>query len=234
MRNIVFLLLICLTINLCGCSLSKNNSEDKFENNDSSSYSEEEIESKKLEEYLDVAGKYEENSDTMSVAIEVDDDGNILECAKIKVISAIVETGTIEKFYSFDERWKTIYHCEKYFNDDGTVKADYVFAEINVEIKADKSWDELVLTDFNRYLSNGVTGLNEPKIIDKAVDYDDIHKRMTISLEADVPKTVTLGYLISKETFDNISDVYIEGRFGTFNKMDNAIGSLPIKFEIVK
>lgn len=235
MKKICIMLIACFTATLMGCSVTTDISNVSSEDNAEIIQNEDEINSQNLEEYSKVVEKNDVESDTMSLAIQVDDDGNVLDSADVKIISAICETKKVKHFDSFDEHWQTIPHYDRYFIEDGTLLPEYVFAEITVEINSAKSWDELLLTGFElKYISDGEAGTKEPKIIDKCLDYNNPHKGMAISIEANTPKLVTLGYLVYKENFESITEAYLYGRFAQFNIMDNADGVLPVKFENMK
>lgn len=229
-KKLLLSLISLVIISTAGCSEINSNHEE-ISSNSEYVFDENEIKEQNLEGYNDVIKKHEESSNTMDLAIKVDDKGDVLESANVKIVSAIYETGKIEHFSGFDEHWQTIYHYENYFNDDGILKPEFVFAEVTIEINCNKSYDELYLTGFTLdYLSNGEALKIEPRLIDKCIDYDNPHKGMVISIEADKPKIVTLGYPIYKKNFDTITEVYLYGRFALFTIMDNADGSLPVIF----
>ena len=227
MKKIYSFLIAFNIITLAGCSSMQNNISSSPE----IVQDEAAINSQNIEEYNKVVEKHNGKSDTMSLAINVDEKGKVLEKADVKIVSAISETGKITHFDGIDQRWQKIAHYERYFDDNGALLPEYVFAEITVEICSDKSWDELLLTSFQlRYISNGEAGTKEPHIIDKCIDCNNPHKGTTISIEANNPKLVTLGYIIPKEKFDSITEAYLYGRFAQFDIMDNADGSLPVEF----
>lgn len=227
MKKIYSFLIAFNIITLAGCSSMQNNISSSPE----IVQDEAAINSQNIEEYNKVVEKHNGKSDTMSLAINVDEKGKVLEKADVKIVSAISETGKITHFDGIDQRWQKIAHYERYFDDNGALLPEYVFAEITVEISSDKSWDELLLTSFQlRYISNGEAGTKEPHIIDKCIDCNNPHKGTTISIEANNPKLVTLGYIIPKENFDSITEAYLYGRFAQFDIMDNADGSLPVEF----
>lgn len=235
MKRKIYPLLILSFLALTGCSSITQKSEIKSESTTEYIYNEEEIKSKNLEHYSEISEKHKGDSDIMTIAIECDDNGNVLESADVKVVSAVYETGKIEQFEGFDEHWQVIYNYNKYFNEDGILKPEYVFAEVELEITSNKSWDELLLTNFTlQYISNDEAGSEELDIIDQCIDYTDLHKGTAISIEANTPKIVTLGYVVHKETFDTIMEAYIYGRFSTFNIMNNSDGALPIEFSKIK
>ncbi|MDE5765447.1 MAG: hypothetical protein K2I00_10925 [Ruminococcus sp.] len=228
-KKICIMLIACFTAVLIGCSAVSNTSD--VSDNAESIPDEDEINSLNLEEYNRIAEKNNTESDVMTLAINVDDAGNVLDSADVRIISAIYETEKVEHFDDFDEHWHTIPHYDRYFSEDGTLLPEYVFAEITVEISSTKSWDELLLTGFElKYISDGESGTREPQIIDKCLDYNNPHKGTAISIEANTPKLVTLGYPIYRESFESITEAYLYGRFAQFNIMDNADGSLPVAF----
>lgn len=231
MKKFYSLLIALNIITLVGCSSTQGNLGVSSEVTSEIIQDEKVINSQNLDEYSKVVEKNDTESDVMTLAIQVDDDGNVLDSADVKIISAISETGEIKHFDGIDEHWQTIPHYDMYFSEDGTLLPEYVFAEITVEINSAKSWDELLLTGFElKYISDGEAGTKEPKIIDKCLDYNNLHKGMAISIEANTPKLVTLGYLLYKENFESITEAYLYGRFAQFNIMDNADGSLPVAF----
>lgn len=96
-KNLLLSLISLVIISTAGCSEINSNHEE-ISSNSEYVFDENEIKEQNLEGYNDVIKKHEESSNTMELAIKVDDKGNVLESANVKIVSAIYETGKIEHF----------------------------------------------------------------------------------------------------------------------------------------
>lgn len=214
MKKIILLSIATMTI-LSGCSKTGENSSLKV------IYDESSVAEENKSYMSKIAGIAEKNSDTITLPIKVDENNNITDVAEVKLISATYETNTINNFNGFNEYWQTIYHYDEYFNEDGTLKPEYAFAEVTVDITSDNRWEEINLTDFKlSFMSLGEYHSAEPRLIDKCVDFNNPHNHSAISLEAKQPKTIMIGYIVKKDVIENIDEAYLNACFASFDKVD--------------
>ena len=208
-----------LSIGLTGCSFqtdSTDSSESVAEYNINGDESL--INSENLDLFSEVAGKAEENEDTITLPIVINESGEITDSATVKLLSAKFEENEIRNFQNISQYYTTIPHYEKYFDNDGSLNSDYIFAELNIGITSQKSWDDLYLTSFNlEYIYNGQYGSCEPKFIDNCIDFEDPHKQSTVAIKADEMNEISIGYILPKEEFENIDEVYLHAQFATFS-----------------
>ena len=156
------------------------------------------------------AAKAEENEDTITLPIVINESKEITDSATVKLLSAKFEENEIRNFQNISQYYTTIPHYEKYFDNDGSLNSDYVFAELNIGITSQKSWDDLYLTSFNlEYIYNGQYGSCEPKFIDNCIDFEDPHKQSTVAIKADEMNEISIGYILPKEEFESLIMEYL-------------------------
>ena len=137
-----------LSIGLTGCSFqtdSTDSSESVAEYNINGDESL--INSENLDLFSEVAGKAEENEDTITLPIVINESKEITDSATVKLLSAKFEENEIKNFQNISQYYTTIPHYEKYFDNNGSLNSDYVFAELNIGITSQKSWDDLYSAD---------------------------------------------------------------------------------------
>lgn len=208
-----------LSIGLTGCSFQTNStdsSESVAEYNINGDESL--INSENLDQFSEVAGKAEENEDTIILPIVINESNEITDSAIVKLLSAKFEENDIKNFQNISQYYTTIFHYEEYFDDDGSLNQDYIFAELNIGITSQKSWDDLRLTSFKlEYVYNGQYGSCEPKFIDNCIDFEDPHRRSAVAIKADEMNEINIGYILPKEEFENIDEIYLHAQFATFS-----------------
>jgi len=208
-----------LSIGLTGCSF-QTNSTDSSESVAEYNINGDEflINSENLDQFSEVAGKAEENEDTIILPIVINESNEITDSAIVKLLSAKFEENDIKNFQNISQYYTTIFHYEEYFDDDGSLNQDYIFAELNIGITSQKSWDDLRLTSFKlEYVYNGQYGSCEPKFIDNCIDFEDPHRRSAVAIKADEMNEINIGYILPKEEFENIDEIYLHAQFATFS-----------------
>ena len=232
----VLCLILCLSvfqIVLTGCS-NKTNDTGKSADNDKTvaeynvNGDESLINSENLELFEDVAQKANNTSDEITLPIVVNENKEITDYAKVKLLSAKYEEGEIKSFTNLSDNYTTIFHYDNYFNNDGLLNDNYVFVELTLSITSEKTWEDIRLSSFKlQYVYNGQYGSCEPKFIDNCIDFNDPHKRSAIIIKSDDINEIKIGYIISRQEFENIDDAYLHAQFSTFS-IDGS-GSLKIE-----
>ena len=123
MKFEIALFMVCfsmLSIGLTGCSFqtdSTDSSESVAEYNINGDESL--INSENLDLFSEVAGKAEENEDTITLPIVINESGEITDSATVKLLSAKFEENEIRNFQNISQYYTTIPHYEKYFDNRG-------------------------------------------------------------------------------------------------------------------
>lgn len=225
----LFIIISCLSLSLMSCNKSAentnsdNNAADFNLNGDES-----QINSANLNEFSKVEANAESNDNILVLPISVNKNDEITDTAKVELLSVEYEENNITKFENLPLYYNTIFQYEKYFDNDGILKPDYVFIELTLGISSEKSWDEVLLTSFKlEYTYDGQYGSCEPRFVDNCIDFTNPHKGSTVMIKAGETNLFKIGYIILKKEFNNIDDIYLNARFADFNI--NGSDSLKIK-----
>lgn len=214
MKKYIYFIAV-LTVILSGCSAENNN---LYQNNDLDIYDKQAMISENNEEFLKLESQEANVNQNISVPIELDEKYNVISSAEISDIYLCYETNTIQNMSNFRRNFKTIEHYDTFFNEDGSLKSEYVFVELSFTIFAEKKWDELLLTSFKlKYTYDNIHQSKEPKFVNECNDFENVHKLNAISVNANEKKDINIGYIISSDIFNNMDDVYLDVSFGDYD-----------------
>lgn len=205
----ITILILCSFL-LSGCSTNVINTENSQE-----TFNEEKIKNEISGEISIVEEQAKKNENNIILPINVLENGEIIDTANIKFISLKYETNTIEYFKDFIG-----YIDEKYIDNNGNLKDEYVLLELTLEITTQKDFSELNLADF-KFQTQTETNyyFHNPQIVDKCIDFSNPHKGGIISIKANQPTTVTLGYIVYHDVLSNTNPMYLNAQFSDFGNI---------------